>query len=47
MLKTVVEAGLNSSRGGLYSSPARQNMKNLERIFSPQMSAYLKTWENE
>jgi allantoin racemase len=47
MVKLVVEAGLNSSRSGLYSAPARQNMKSLEQIFSPQMSAYLKTWETE
>ncbi len=45
MLQTVVEAGLNTSHSGLYSPPARQSMQSLERLFSAEMSAYLKSWE--
>lgn len=46
-LKTLVEAGLKTGRGGLYASPPRQKMNHLEQIFSSQMSDYLRTWETE
>lgn len=47
MLKTLVEAGLNTSRAGLYTRPAPQRMHHLERIFSGEMGAYLKRWEDQ
>lgn len=47
MLKMTVEMGLNTSHLGLYVRPAVQRMNQLERAFSPEMSAYLKTWESE
>lgn len=34
MLKTVCESGLNTSHIGIYSRPAPQNMRDLERVFS-------------
>ena len=47
MLKTVVEMTLNTSHIGLFSQPAAQRMHGLPRAFSPEMAAYLKTWESE
>lgn len=46
MLKTTVEMGLNTSHIGLYSPPVPQPMQHLQRVFSPEMTAYLKTWES-
>jgi allantoin racemase len=45
MLRTVVEAGLNTSHMGIYSRPVAQRMNNLEHSFSDEMRNYLKTWE--
>ena len=42
MLQTVVAARLNTSHAGLYSKPAPQNMQQLERLFSPEMSRWLR-----
>lgn len=47
MLKAIVEAGLNTSHGGVYHRPAPQRMHGLERQFSPEMINYLKSWETE
>jgi len=47
LVKTLAEAGLHTSRGGLYTAPAPQRMNNLEQVFSASMSAYLKTWETD
>lgn len=47
MLKTAVEMALNTSHIGLFNQPAAQRMHGLSRVFSPEMAAYLKTWENE
>lgn len=47
LLKTAVEMGLNTSHMGLYSHPVQQRMHHLERVFSAEMAAYLKTWEKE
>lgn len=47
MLKTTVEMGLNTSHLGLYRRPAPQPMNDLPRVFSPEMSAYLKNWEHD
>ncbi len=47
MLKIAVEMGLNTSHIGLFSQPAAQRMHGLSRAFSPEMAAYLKTWESE
>lgn len=47
MLKTVVESGLTTSHGGLYSKPAPQKMKHLDQIFTAKMQAFLKTWETD
>lgn len=47
MLKIAVEMGLNTSHSGLFSLPAAQRMNGLPSAFSPEMVAYLKTWENE
>jgi allantoin racemase len=41
MLQTLCAARLNTSHSGLYSKPASQNMHNLPRLFSPEMSALL------
>ncbi len=38
MLRTICEAGLNTSHIGLYSKPASQRMHNLEAIFSEVMA---------
>jgi allantoin racemase len=42
MLQTVCEARLNTSHIGLYSKPAPQNMQQLERLFSPELSGILR-----
>lgn len=47
MVKMAVEMGMNTSHLGVYARPAAQRMNHLARAFSPEMSAYLKTWESE
>lgn len=47
MLKTIVESGLTTSHGGLYSKPAPQKMNHLDIMFNAKMQAFLKTWEAE
>lgn len=42
LLKSVCESGLKTSHIGLYSKPAAQNMKDLDRIFSPKMENVLR-----
>lgn len=47
MAKMAVEMGLNTSHLGLFARPAVQRMNHVARVFSPEMSAYLKSWESE
>jgi allantoin racemase len=42
MLRTICEAGLNTSHIGLYSKPAPQNMQNLEVLFSENMARIIR-----
>ena len=42
MLMTVCESNLDISHTGLYSKPASQNMNELEKVFSQEMSDLLK-----
>ncbi|MCC6147088.1 MAG: aspartate/glutamate racemase family protein [Anaerolineaceae bacterium] len=42
MIQTVVESKLNISRSGLYSTPSPQRMNSLERVFSSEMTAFLR-----
>ncbi len=42
MLRTICEAGLNTSHIGLYSKPAPQNMQNLEALFSENMTRIIR-----
>jgi allantoin racemase len=42
MLRTICEAGLNTSHVGLYSKPAPQKMQNLEVLFSESMTRVIR-----
>ena len=46
-LKALVEGGLSTSRGGLYTTPAAQRMRGLESFFGKAMSEFLAAWEKE
>jgi allantoin racemase len=42
ILKILCESNLNTSHVGLFSKPAYQNMRNLENVFSSEMSTILR-----
>jgi allantoin racemase len=44
LLRTIVEMGLKTSRSGLFAHPASQRMQDLEQVFQPDLSAWLKEW---
>lgn len=43
MLRTLCEAGLDTSHIGLFSRPAPQRMNDLERLYSPKMAQAIKS----
>jgi allantoin racemase len=45
MLKAIVESGLSVSHAGIYTRPAPQEMRHLERLFEADMTELLSEWE--
>ena len=44
-LQAISSMGLSVSHAGIYAQPAPQRMRDLARLFSPEMAAILKSWE--
>jgi allantoin racemase len=47
MLRAVVEAGLSTSRGGIYARPAPQRMNRVEAVFGGELAGLLAEWGAE